>query len=85
MAHQTPATNILLDVNTKVVAVELQLPVAELESAFGNNISKSPETIAQQYEFQLKDYLKAHIHPYITKEKPWKVEIVSMKTAKCHK
>jgi len=78
LAHQSPNTNMLLDVNTKMVAVELQIPIPELALSFKRNISESPATIVEQYGDQLKDYLKAHIHAYINKDNPWDVEIVSM-------
>jgi hypothetical protein len=77
-AHQSPCTNILLDVNTKRVAAELQIPIPELALAFGQQILEDPATIVEQYGQQLKEYLKAHIHPYIDKEHPWGVEISGM-------
>ena len=82
LAHQAPYTNILLDVNTKRVAVELQIPVPELALAFGQSILKDPATIVELYGPQLKEYLKAHIHPYIDKENPWGVEISGMEMDK---
>jgi hypothetical protein len=45
LAHQTPSTVVLLDVSPKQVAVELQLPIGELELAFGQNLSKNPAQI----------------------------------------
>ena len=82
LAHQSPNTNILLDVNTKRVAVELQIPIPELALSFGQQILKDPATIVEQYGPQLKEYLKAHIHPYIDKEHPWSVEISGMEMDK---
>ena len=82
LAHQSPYTNILLDVNTKRVAAELQIPVPELALAFGHDILKDPATIVSQYGPQLKEYLQAHIHPYINKENPWGIEILSMEMDK---
>ena len=81
-AHQAPYTNILLDVNTKRVAVELQIPVPELALSFGQDILKDPASIVEQYGAQLKEYLKAHIHPYIDREHPWDVEISGMEMDK---
>ena len=78
LAHQSPNTNILLDVNTKMVAVELQIPIPELALSFKHDILKSPATIVEDYGDQLKDYLKAHIHAYIDKENPWHMDIVDM-------
>src|SRR5690349_13695661 len=63
MAHQTPSTIVLLDVNPKTVSVELQLPLGELELAFGHEITKDPEHLIQNFGPQLKEYLLAHIHP----------------------
>lgn len=79
LAHQTPTTVILLDVSTGSVAMELQLPLTELELAFGHDITKNPETVIQKLGPQLKEYLIAHIHPFITPEAPWQVEITGMK------
>jgi len=81
-AHQAPYTNVLLDVNTKRVAMELQIPVPELALSFGHDILKDPATIVEQYGAPLKEYLKAHIHPYLNKEDPWGVEILSMEMDK---
>jgi hypothetical protein len=77
-AHQAPYTNILLDVNTKRVAVELQIPIPELALAFGQEILKDPATIVDQYGWELQEYLQAHIHAYVNKNDPWKIELVSM-------
>ena len=71
LAHQAPNTNILLDVNTKLVAVELQIPIPELALSFKHDILKSPASIVEEYGDQLKDYLKAHIHAYVDKGDPW--------------
>lgn len=75
LAHQTPSTVVLLDVSPKQVAVELQLPIGELELAFGQNLSKSPEQIIPKMGSQIKEYLLAHIHPMVAKDQPWMVEI----------
>ena len=81
-AHQSPNTLIFLDVSPGRVAMEIQMPVPELELAFGNNISKSPETIIDRFDSQLREYLQNHIHAYVKKEKPWAIEIVSLKMDK---
>jgi hypothetical protein len=77
-AHLTPNTNVLLSVSPNVVAVELQLPIQELELSFGHTLSLQPETILSQYEAQLKEYILAHIHTYVKKDNPWKIEVVDM-------
>ena len=77
-AHQTPSTIVLLDVNPKAVSVELQLPLGELELAFGHEIIKDPEHLIEKFGSQLKEYLLAHIHPMTEKNKPWIVEVTNM-------
>lgn len=73
-AHQTPNTVMLLDASPGKVAMELQLPVSELELAFGAAI-KNPENFAQQMAAEINQYLLAHIHAYVQKDKPWLVAI----------
>jgi HupE / UreJ protein len=77
-AHLTPTTNVLLNVSPNLVAVELQLPIQELELSFGNNLSQNPNKILTKYEPQLREYLLAHIHTYVNKENPWTIEVVDM-------
>jgi len=81
-AHQTPSTIVLLDVNPKTVSVELQLPLGELELAFGHEITKDPEHLIEKFGSQLKEYLLAHIHPMTAKDKPWAVEVTNMTIGK---
>jgi hypothetical protein len=81
-AHQTPNTLVFLDASPNRVALELQMPLSELELAFGNNISKNPETLIANLGPQLKEYLKAHIHAYLKKSAPWGVEIEALRMDK---
>jgi len=81
-AHQTPNTLVFLDASPNRVALELQMPLSELELAFGNNISKSPETLIEKFGTQLTEYLKAHIHAYSKKTAPWNVEIEALRMDK---
>lgn len=82
LAHQSPTTIVLLDVSPDKVAMELQLPVPELALAFGHDITRNPETVVERLGPQLTEYLRAHIHPYVTKGSPWLVEVVSMQMDK---
>lgn len=81
-AHQTPSTIILLDVSPARVGMELQLPLTELELAFGLEVTRDPETVLERLAPQLKEYLKAHIHPFVTRENPWTVAVTNMKMHK---
>lgn len=62
--------------------MELQIPLAELELAFGHNVSKNPETLVKRLDVQLKEYLLEHIHPTTVDGKPWTVEVTDMKLEK---
>ncbi|MFT3980077.1 MAG: HupE/UreJ family protein [Ferruginibacter sp.] len=77
-AHQSPNTMILLDITPAKVSMELQLPVPELELAFGNNISKEPGKIIERFGPQLKEYLLAHIKVYSDDKKMWQINIASL-------
>lgn len=81
-AHQTPSTLIFLDANGKQITLELQMPLTELELAYGHDVTKSPATLLQRMSPQLKEYLKAHIRAYQTRTNPWSVEIKSLRMDK---
>jgi hypothetical protein len=77
-AHHSPNTLVFLDVSSDKVAMEIQLPLTELELAFGNEVSKNPETLIERLGTQLKEYLKTHIKAYVNKDRPWDFEIASL-------
>ena len=81
-AHQQPATIVLLDVNPDKIAMELQVPLSELELAFGHDVTKDTETLVERLGPQLKDYLISHIRPMTTKDQLWLVEVADMKVEK---
>lgn len=78
-AHPSPNTLIFLDISPDRVSVELQIPLPELALSFGHGITKNPETVVEEFGPQLREYLKAHIHPYINSSQPWQVEINDMR------
>lgn len=81
-AHQSPNSLVFLDVSPGKVAMEIQMPLPELALAFGNDIDKNPETLVQRFGPQLKEYLKAHIHPYVNKSQPWAVVVEALNVSK---
>lgn len=80
-AHQQPTTIVLLDIKPDKVAMELQIPLAELELAFGNDVAKNTETLPERLRPQLTDYLLSHIKP-VSAGKSWTVEIINLKVEK---
>ena len=80
-AHQQPTTIVLLDVNTDRVNMEMQIPLSELELAFGHDVSQNAETAIEKLRPQLNEYLQAHIHP-VTDGQPWSVEVTNFDVGK---
>jgi HupE / UreJ protein len=74
-AHPSPNSLILLDIQDNGVAVELQLPINELELAFGKDIKLNTPELINQYKIQLKDYLNQHIRPLSISRQKWLIDI----------
>ncbi|MGI4803304.1 MAG: HupE/UreJ family protein [Janthinobacterium lividum] len=78
-AHPMPNSVVLLDLKSSGVSAELQLPLNELELAFGNHVNDAnSETLVKRLGPQLKTYLLKHIHPVTADKKPWTVSINDM-------
>ncbi|RYY30138.1 MAG: HupE/UreJ family protein [Sphingobacteriaceae bacterium] len=74
-----PNSAVLLDIKSKGVSAEIQLPLSELELAFGNHLIDANSTsLVQRLGPQLKAYLLKHIHPVSTGKQPWTVTINDM-------
>lgn len=71
-AHQQPTTLALLDVAPDTVAMQLHLPVSELELALGHSLGAKPEAV-------LKPYLVSHIHPISGQNQAWVVHFLDVK------
>lgn len=81
-AHQSPTSVVLLDVSPIKVTMELQLPLSELALAFGHQeVTGNAAILLQKAAPQLKEYLLAHIHAFVTRDNPWMVTITGMKAA----
>lgn len=80
-AHQQPTTLIVLDVAPNQVAMNLHVPLTELELAFGNEVSQKPETSLPGWQARFSDYLRNHIH-LMTDGKPWSVAVLDMQVQK---
>ena len=73
-----PNTIVLLNIKQDGVSAELQLPLNELELAFGHDVNRKPDGLVERVEPQLKDYLLQHIHPKSEDGKEWKVQVLAM-------
>lgn len=74
-AHPMPNSVVLLDIHPRRVDAELQLPIAELQYAFGQLLGAHPETIVQRYGPELRAYLGQHVRPRSPDGRPWTVRV----------
>ncbi|TWJ03376.1 HupE/UreJ protein [Mucilaginibacter frigoritolerans] len=81
-AHQAPYTAVFLDVSPDRVGAEMQIPLTELEFAFGHHITANPETLLERLGPELKAYLLLHTHAYKNEALPWTVNVTNMAMVK---
>ncbi len=81
-AHEQPTTLVVLDVSPNNVAMNLHVPLSELELAFGHDVTKAPETSLARWRSSFKDYLLPHIHVATEKGQQWSIEVGEMKVEK---
>ncbi|HKX31727.1 MAG TPA: HupE/UreJ family protein [Blastocatellia bacterium] len=76
-AHPQPMTRVVLDLAPHQVAMNLHLPLGELELAFGHRVNQDPEVSLPDWQAPLNAYLIGHLHP-TTDGRPWTVEVMGM-------
>lgn len=79
-AHQAPYTAVFLDVTPDRVGAEFQIPLTELEYAYGHHVTQDPATLIQRLGPELRSYMLLHTHAYKDQAFPWKVEITNIHT-----
>ncbi|MGI4873918.1 MAG: HupE/UreJ family protein [Janthinobacterium lividum] len=75
LAHPVPSSVVLLDIKSTGVGAELQLPLGELQLAFGHDVALHPETLVARLGPQLRAYIQAHVRPIGTDGRPWAVTV----------
>ncbi|TLM94344.1 HupE/UreJ family protein [Hymenobacter jeollabukensis] len=70
-----PNSLVVLDLQPGGVAAELQLPLSELEPAFGHQLLLHPESLVAEFGPQLRAYLAQHIRPVSPDGRPWTVRV----------
>lgn len=81
-AHPSPNSLVFLDISPDRVAMEIQLPLPELEFAFPQAATDHPETLVERAGPQLRQYILDHIHAYVSKERPWEITLNSLEMSK---
>jgi hypothetical protein len=74
-AHPMPNSLVVLDLQPGGVAAELQLPLSELEPAFGHGIAHHPEQAATEFGADLRAYLAQHVRSVSPDGRPWTVRV----------
>lgn len=77
-AHPMPNSVVLLDIQPEGVSAELQLPLSELQLAFGHEVALNPETLVKRLGPQLRTYLLQHVRPISPDNHPWTVKVQDM-------
>ncbi|SFE84627.1 HupE / UreJ protein [Chitinophaga sp. CF118] len=70
-----PNSFVLLDIKSDGVTAELQLPLSELQLAFGHDVNQHTNTLLTRLSPQLREYLLAHIHPVSPDGRRWTVTV----------
>jgi hypothetical protein len=68
-----PNSVVLLNIHTNRIDAELQIPLVELQSAWGHAVNDSSAGLVERLESQLRDYLKSHIRPQSPDGRYWEV------------
>ena len=74
-AHPLPNSVVLLDIQGAGVGAELQLPLGELQLAYGHDVALHPETLVARLGPELRAYLQSHIHPLAPDGRAWTVAV----------
>lgn len=77
-AHPMPNSAVLLDIHTNGVALELQLPLSELELAFGHQVNQQSAGLVARLGPQLRAYLLQHVRPVSPDGRIWQVDVRSL-------
>ncbi len=75
LAHPMPNSVVLLNVHADRIDAELQIPLVELQSAWGHAVNNSSANVIARLGPQLRAYLKSHIRPQSPDGRFWMVSV----------
>ncbi len=78
-AHPMPNSIVLLDIHSSSVNAELQLPLSELELAFGHKVNENSEKLVERLGKDLRTYILSHVLVRSKDGAPWHIEIINLK------
>ena len=72
-AHPMPTSVVLLNVHADCIDAEVQIPLNELQAAFGHAVNDSSAHLVERLGPTLRDYLARHIRPQSPNGQSWGV------------
>ena len=78
-AHPMPNSVVVLNIHENHYTGQIQLPLAELQSAIGKGVNDNSDRLVERLGDSLRIYLRQHIRPKSFEGKPWTVELGEMK------
>jgi hypothetical protein len=77
-AHDVPASAVLLDIGSQSVAVEMQLPISELEAALQLPLAKQPAAAVANNAALIRAYIDKHVHISTVNARPYAHSVVRL-------
>lgn len=74
-AHPMPNSVVLLDIRSDGVVGKLQMPLSELQLAFGHDVAQHPEMLVRRLGPELRAYIQAHLRPVSPDGRAWTVAV----------
>ncbi len=74
-AHPMPNSVVLLNVHAYRIDAEVQIPLSELQAAFGHAVNDSSTQLVARLGPQLRDYLTKHMRLQSPDERDWTVSV----------
>ena len=75
LAHPMPNSVVLLTVHDTRIDAEVQIPLIELQAAWGHAVNDSSARLVERLGPQLRAYLYQHIRPESPDGRAWEVAI----------
>ena len=75
LAHPMPNSVVLLTVHADRIDAEIQIPLSELQAAYGHAVNDSSVGLVARLGPQLRAYLIQHIRPQSPDGQPWAVSV----------
>ncbi|WP_324680329.1 HupE/UreJ family protein [Hymenobacter sp. GOD-10R] len=75
VAHPMPTSVVLLTVHADRMDAEVQVPLNELQAAWGHAVNDSSARLIERLGPALRAYLAQHIHPESPDGRPWAVTV----------